>query len=87
MIIQKRTLTRVPTFNSQYRCYDGCFHPDDWEIVWSDWVDVEVTENRDRIEFWRDLHEYACRERNESNKSEFRIVEESLTSTKEANND
>jgi len=74
VIIQKRVRVRVPTPGSQRRCYDGCFHPDDWYFQWTEWTDLETTDNPDRIKFWKDLNDYAVSARGESARAEFRIV-------------
>lgn len=70
--ILQRVKTRVPTPGSQRRCYDGCWHPDDWFVEWTAWVVLESDAPESRLEFWRDLNDYAVKERGESARKEFR---------------
>lgn len=50
---RKRTLVATP--GSQRRCYHGCFHPDDWEEVWTAWTELEGNMPEERLTFWREL--------------------------------
>lgn len=53
--VYQRRRTLVATPGSQRRCYDGCFHPDDWEEVWTAWSELETNMPEDRLTFWREL--------------------------------
>lgn len=53
--IYQSKLIRVATPGSQRRCYDGCFHPDDWEMVWSEWDWLSLNCPESKLEFWRSL--------------------------------
>ena len=50
-----RNIQRVATPGSQRRCYDGCFHPDDWEMVWGPWEVIRTNCTEDSTEYWKDF--------------------------------
>jgi len=82
LMIEYRKLTLSPTAGSQRRCYNGCFHPSDWEEVWThwDWLSLKLTpeEADKKLEFWQGLNDYAVKERGPKAKQEFRIVPDTI---------
>jgi len=58
-MIEHRKQTLTPTEGSKRRCYDGCFHPDDWEYGWTnwDWLNLKLTleQAKERLKFWEEL--------------------------------
>jgi len=82
LMIEFRKRTLVSTLNSKRRCYDGCFHPNDWEEVWTkwDWLSLKLTQDQaeQKLKFWQDLNDYAVNERGPSAKQEFRIVPDTV---------
>ena len=58
----------------QRRCYNGCHYS--YEIVWTEWETLEynVPENKikRRLEFWRELNNYAVSQRGKEAKQEFK---------------
>lgn len=75
MKIQSRERMVVNT-DPQRRCYDGCHFSS--EEIWSDWMDLETLrlghEPESRLQFWRELNDYAVQERGGSARKEFRVV-------------
>ena len=61
--IEQRDKTLVPTAGSQRRCYDGCFHPDDWEKSYTPWESLCLYVPEDEVErkltYWRELNAYS----------------------------
>ena len=53
--IYQRKRVRIPTPGSQRRCYNGCFHPSDWEIVWGNWEKLSSNVTESKLEFWNEL--------------------------------
>jgi hypothetical protein len=78
-VVERRRQVEVNT-DPMRRCYYGVhasseFQWTSWEALES-WPDSqEVAEKR--IEFWRNLNDYAVSQRGEGARSEFRIVEKS----------
>lgn len=56
------------------RCYDGAYY--DAEYIWGEWKVLEYNLHeeklKDRLDFWRDLNDYAVGERGESAKKGFK---------------
>ena len=81
-MIEARNRTLVATPNSMRRVYNGCAHPDDWEMGWTgwDWLQLKLSKEQaeERLKFWRDLTDYAVSERGESAKSEYRVVPDTV---------
>lgn len=79
MNIKFRRLIEVST-DYQKRCYDGCHFSS--EHHWTSWGVLEVNTPVEKIElrlkFWRDLNDYAVRERGENAKCEYEAVREVL---------
>ena len=73
--IEKRQLVTVNN-DPQRRCYNGCHFST--ETSWSHWywLELEVSEDKieRRLEFWRELNDYAVSQRGKSEKAEFRKV-------------
>lgn len=72
--IQKRAQILVNT-DPQRRCYNGAHFSS--ELQWTGWVNLETEEETKldrRLEFWRELNDYAVKTRGESAKVEFRSV-------------
>jgi hypothetical protein len=63
---------RVPTENSQRRCYNGCFPDSDWKIVWDSWRVLEESMPLSRLDFWVNLNKMS------STKSKYRAVPQEL---------
>lgn len=61
----------------QRRCYNGCNFSE--ELRWTDWATIESTIAEERLprrlEFWRELNDYAISERGESARAEYKAVE------------
>lgn len=57
----------------QRRCYNGCHFSS--ELRWTPWevLELGVPEDRidERLEFWRELNDYAVSQRGESARSEY----------------
>ena len=74
-MIQQRKLIEVNT-DPQRRCYYGCHASS--ELIWTAWEDLdEAAEDKiqAKLEFWKELNDYAVSQRGEANtKKEFRIV-------------
>lgn len=73
--IQHRRRIAVNT-DPQRRCYNGCHARS--ELQWNEWEDLEYTTEDKvdaRLEFWRDLNDYAVSARGESARREFRVYE------------
>lgn len=74
-MIQQRKLIEVNT-DPQRRCYYGCHASS--ELLWTAWEDLdEATEDKiqAKLEFWKELNDYAVSQRGEVNtKKQFRIV-------------
>lgn len=60
----------------QRRCYNGAWA--DAVYVDGDWVvmeyDVPVDKHEERLEFWRDLNDYAVSQRGDNAAKQYRIV-------------
>ena len=74
--IEHRKKTRVPTVGSRRRCYNGCFHSSDWDIVWTPWSEFETNRPESRLTFWRELNDYAVSQRGSDSAYEYRLKEE-----------
>jgi hypothetical protein len=63
--------------DSQRRCYDGCNFSE--ELQWTPWEEVDYCIPEDRIarrlEFWRELNDYAISQRGEIARAEHRAEE------------
>lgn len=73
--LEKRTRVLINT-DPQRRCYNGCHARSEWRWGPWEWLEWNVDPARveARLEFWRDLSDYAARERGESGRSEYRVV-------------
>jgi hypothetical protein len=69
----RRDLMEVNT-DPQRRCYNGCHAKS--ELRWTEWVVLEYELPEDkvgrRLEFWRELNDYAISLRGESARAEFK---------------
>lgn len=78
--IEHRRLTLVNT-DPQRRCYDGYHYKSEWR--WTQWSELETWDKRSvavgRLQFWRDLTDYAVRERGKPATKEYRVVEKDKT--------
>lgn len=74
--IQVRGRIEINT-DPQRRCYNGCHAKS--EIVWSPWEIVDWNISSDRVErrlqFWRELNDYAISQRGESARVEYRAID------------
>lgn len=75
--IEHRRLVEVCT-DPLRRCYHGVFAKS--ELQWTAWSELETwpktrEEVEQRMEFWKDLNDYAVRERGQGAWAEFRVVE------------
>lgn len=79
MIIQHRHKMLVNT-DPQRRCYNGCHYKS--ELVWSQWEDLVLNVTKEtaesKLNFWRELNDYAISQRGESARSEYRIKPEQM---------
>lgn len=61
----------------QRRCYNGCHFSSD--LIWSQWellnYDIPEEEVERKLKFWRELNDYAVKERGEDARREYRAVE------------
>ena len=55
--IYRRKKVWVATIGSLRRCYNGCFHHDDWRMEWTAWDELETNMPEDRLTFWNYLSE------------------------------
>ena len=73
--IEQRRKILINT-DPQRRCYNGCHFS--YELVWSEWESLESNTPDDRVEarleFWRELNEYAVKCRGKEALKEFRAV-------------
>lgn len=74
--IQTRRKVVINT-DPQRRCYWGCHFKS--EVVWSEWetLDWNILPEKieRRLEFWKELNDYAVSERGEGARCEYRTVE------------
>lgn len=73
-VIVTRILREVCT-DPMRRCYYGVFAKS--EMQWSDWFIHEYVKEEDierRLQFWRELNDYAVSQRGENGKSEYKVV-------------
>ena len=79
-VIERRQLVLINT-DPQRRCYWGEHYKSEW--VWSNWGELETWETEDvaqrRLIFWKELNDYAVKERGKSAIKEFRVVEKGST--------
>ena len=72
--MRAKTLVNI---DGKRRCYNGCYAG--WEWQYSDWAvleyEVPLDKVESRLEFWKDLNEYAVSQRGESARREYRTVE------------
>ena len=68
--IQTRHQVFVNT-DPQRRCYNGAYFS--YSYGWSEWSDLETTSNPFRINFWKELNDYAVSQRGESARKEFKL--------------
>jgi len=71
--ILSRSIYEVNT-DPQRRCYDGCHFSS--ELRWTDWEELEqpsAAKAEARLKFWRELNEYAVKERGPSALREFKL--------------
>jgi hypothetical protein len=73
--IEFRCLIEVNT-DPQRRCYYGVYAKS--EMRWTEWsiMESDVPPHRVeyRLEFWRDLNDYAVKERGQGAKREYRVI-------------
>lgn len=75
LVIMCRKKVFVNT-DPQKRCYNGCFYS--YRYDWGGWEILEFIKPEDqerRLQFWRELNDYAVSARGESAKSEFKVEE------------
>ena len=76
MTIEVRAQVEVNT-DPQRRCYNGCHAKS--ELIWSPWgwleIEVDPAKVDRRLQFWRELNDYAISQRGESARNEYRAVE------------
>jgi len=76
-LIEHRKRILLPTEGSKKRCYNGCFHPDDWEEGWTSWswLNLKMTKEQAerRLKFWEELNTYAVKQRGNKDESQYRI--------------
>ena len=76
-MIEHRKLTLSATPNSKRRCYNECFHPNDWKEVWTEWgwlnLKLTLEEAKRKLGYWENLSAYAVRERKTKADSQYRI--------------
>jgi hypothetical protein len=69
---QRRLINTDP----QRRCYNGCHAKS--EMLWTQWAtlqfDVSEEVIEERLQWWRELNDYAISQRGESARKEFRVV-------------
>ncbi len=73
MIIQNRRKILINT-DPQKRCYNGAYAS--YEMQWSAWETLEVGPFKDvdiRLQFWRELNDYAVSKRGKCARQEFRL--------------
>ena len=82
LMIEYRSPTLTPTEGSQRRCYNGCFHPDDWEETWTAWawLNLKLTPEQaeEKLQFWRDLNASAVKARGPGARKEYRVVPDTV---------
>lgn len=74
LMIQRRDYREINT-DPQRRCYYGVHAKSEW--VWTSWQDHETIKPEDeerRLQFWRELNDYAVSQRGKGAKSEYRTV-------------
>ena len=71
-VIEYRDKHEVNT-DPQRRCYNGAHYSS--AIVWGPWIELDHFATEERLQWWRDLNEYAVQARGESARSEYRIAE------------
>lgn len=73
--IQRRE-SMVINNDPQRRCYNGCHFST--EIVKTDWQNFEYNvpaeRAKERLDFWRDLNDYAVSQRGEDARVEYRFI-------------
>lgn len=78
IVMRSRVLVNT---DPQRRCYDGAHFSS--ELVWTNWtlLDSDVREDKaeSKLKFWRDLNDYAVRERGVSAKNEYKLQEQQTT--------
>ena len=78
MTIEIRVQNAVNT-DPQRRCYNGCHAKS--ELIWSPWTwlefEIDPTKADRRLQFWRELNDYAISQRGESARNEFRAIQNS----------
>jgi len=74
--IEIRSLREVNT-DPQRRCYNGCHAKS--ELIWSPWawleLEVDPAKADRKLQFWRELNDYAISQRGESARNEFRAIQ------------
>ena len=73
LVIMCRKRVFVNT-DPQRRCYDGVFYS--YKYVWGPWEVLEFVnkdESERRLEFWRELNDYAVSQRGKGARSEFKL--------------
>lgn len=67
---------RNTLFSHDGRCYNGAFAK--FHYYWGPWevfeYDVPTGKHQSRLDFWRDLNDYAVSQRGRGARKEFRIV-------------
>lgn len=71
ILIRRRRLINT---DPQRRCYNGCHFSS--ELVWTAWevLEYDIAEDKveRRLQFWRELNDYAISQRGEGARSEFK---------------
>ena len=74
LVIQSRGW-EVYNNDPQRRCYNGAHYSTAKRLTPWETIDWDVKNPEKRLEFWRDLNDYAVSERGEEARCEFRVVE------------
>ena len=64
----------------QRRCYNGAHYSTAERLTAWETIDWNVKNPEDRMEFWRDLNDYAVSQRGKSARCEFRVVKVAVPS-------
>lgn len=66
---------KLVNYDPQKRCYNGAYADARWE--WDEWyiLEWEVKEADKRIQFWKELNDYAVSQRGEDARREFKVEE------------
>jgi long-subunit fatty acid transport protein len=69
-------ITQTINTDPQRRCYNGCYAKTANEWSRWHWLEIEVPETKieEKLQFWRDLNDFAVSQRGEDDRREFRAV-------------